>query len=138
MKKILFPVLQDISSRLAPTVVKLAKALEAEVHLLHIAPPTDSFLESRMRSDREWMTRFAENHLKEVSVHLADVIPGDPAKEIMKYSEEHGMNLIVMATHGRKGIDRFYFGHVAENVVAQASIPVLSINVGKCKTSFLD
>jgi len=41
------------------------------------------------------------------------------------------MDLVVLGTHGRKGLDRFYFGNVAESVVARSSVPVLSINIEK-------
>jgi len=56
------------------------------------------------------------------------VVPGVAAEEILKYIQTEGINLLVMGTHGRKGLDKVIFGSVAEQVVKSASVPVLMIN----------
>ncbi len=58
----------------------------------------------------------------------AEVVSGDPAEEIMRYAETEGVDLIVMGTHGRKGLERIIFGSVAEQVVKNAPVPVLVVN----------
>ena len=55
------------------------------------------------------------------------VLIGYAAEEILSRAEEEKVDLIVMGTHGRKGIDRILFGSVAEKVVKNASMPVLTI-----------
>ena len=52
---------------------------------------------------------------------------GHPAEVIAREAEDRGADLIVMGTHGRKGIDRILFGSVAEKVVKNASMPVLTV-----------
>ena len=52
---------------------------------------------------------------------------GDAAEEILTRANDEGADLIVMGTHGRKGIDRILFGSVAEKVVKNASMPVLTV-----------
>jgi nucleotide-binding universal stress UspA family protein len=52
---------------------------------------------------------------------------GNPAEEILKASEELDVDLVVMATHGRTGLRHLLAGSVAEEVVRQASCPVLTI-----------
>ena len=47
---------------------------------------------------------------------------------IVQHAEEKGIDLIITATHGRKGLDHVIFGSVAENVVRNAPVPVLTIN----------
>ena len=52
---------------------------------------------------------------------------GDPASEIVRLADEEGVEMIVLATHGRSGLVRFLMGSVAEAVVRRANCPVLSI-----------
>ncbi|WP_406695854.1 universal stress protein [Singulisphaera sp. Ch08] len=51
---------------------------------------------------------------------------GEPAKEILRLSEEVRCDLIVMGTHGRTGLDRVLTGSIAEKVVRMAGCPVLT------------
>jgi nucleotide-binding universal stress UspA family protein len=52
---------------------------------------------------------------------------GDPAAVILKSASETGADLIVMGTHGRTGLRRLLMGSVAEQVVREASCPVLTV-----------
>ena len=52
---------------------------------------------------------------------------GYAAKEIINRAHEENVDVIVMGTHGRKGIDRILFGSVAEKVVKNADMPVLTV-----------
>jgi universal stress protein A len=52
---------------------------------------------------------------------------GVPYKKIVEKAEKEGADLIVIATHGRTGLDQFMVGSVAQRVVARAPCPVLSI-----------
>jgi nucleotide-binding universal stress UspA family protein len=52
---------------------------------------------------------------------------GDPGAIIVRIAEEEKFDLIVMGTHGRKGIERLMMGSVAERIVRQAKCPVLTI-----------
>jgi len=52
---------------------------------------------------------------------------GDPAAEIVKAAATHHCGLIVLATHGRTGLQRFLMGSVAELVTRKASCPVLTV-----------
>jgi len=56
------------------------------------------------------------------------VLVGDVGEEILRYSDEIGANLIVMGTHGYKGLERIMFGSVADLVVKTSCCPVLTIN----------
>lgn len=52
---------------------------------------------------------------------------GDPVGEILHVAEDVHANLIVMGTHGRRGLSRLLMGSVAEQVVRQAGCPVLTV-----------
>lgn len=56
----------------------------------------------------------------------SDVIQGNPAPTIVEYAERYDHDLIVMPTHGRKGVSRYLLGSVTEKVVRLASVPVLT------------
>jgi nucleotide-binding universal stress UspA family protein len=60
--------------------------------------------------------------------HLLD---GSPSREIVRFAEDAGVDLVVMGTHGRGGIDRLLLGSVAERVVRSSSAPVLTVRVGE-------
>lgn len=53
---------------------------------------------------------------------------GTPAKQIITFADEHDVDMIIMATHGRKGISRGILGSVAEEVVRTGHIPVLLVH----------
>lgn len=55
------------------------------------------------------------------------LLQGTPAKEILKLAEEENAAMIVMGTHGRRGLRRMVLGSVAEAVVRGAKCPVLTI-----------
>jgi len=52
---------------------------------------------------------------------------GKPAREILDYADSHGIDQIVMGSHGRSGLDRTLLGSVAETVTRRAQIPVTII-----------
>ncbi|WP_372911714.1 universal stress protein [Salinigranum sp.] len=60
---------------------------------------------------------------------VAELRRGDPASEILRYVETTGVDLVVMGTHGRTGIERHLLGSVAEQVVRAASVPVVTLNL---------
>jgi nucleotide-binding universal stress UspA family protein len=62
----------------------------------------------------------------------AEVIMGKPADSIAEYAEKHGVDLIVIATHGRSGISRWVYGSVADKVLRSACVPVLMVRVPGC------
>jgi nucleotide-binding universal stress UspA family protein len=58
-----------------------------------------------------------------------EVLTGPAASEIVEYARAHGMDLIVMGTHGRRGLSHLLMGSVAERVLRTAPCPVLTVKV---------
>ncbi len=54
---------------------------------------------------------------------------GEPAEEIIKYAQSHDIDLIVMGTHGRRGLGRVFLGSVAEEVVRSSDVPVMTVRM---------
>jgi nucleotide-binding universal stress UspA family protein len=86
--------------------------------------PVAKFEEEMVEAAENKMESFLEKH-KNVK---AKVLVGDVAEEIIRYAEGSGMDLIVMGTHGYKGLEKVMFGSVAEKVVRSSPCPVLTIN----------
>jgi len=58
---------------------------------------------------------------------VAEVLDGHPAEELDVYAESHEVDLIIIGSHGRKGLDRLLIGSVADKVIRGAKVPVLVI-----------
>lgn len=77
----------------------------------------------------------AREYLKELTARLhwgalpvrAEVVAGSPADAIAEYTEKNGVDLIVMATHGRSGVSRIAWGSVADRVLRSVKVPVLMV-----------
>jgi len=104
----------------------------ATLDVLHVVPiplgpevaiPFDK-LEGRARLRLE---RLARKRIDPKLRHTFHVTTGDPGGEVVHLAEQIGADLIVMATHGRRGLRRFLLGSVAERVVREAPCPVLTI-----------
>jgi nucleotide-binding universal stress UspA family protein len=65
-------------------------------------------------------------------MHEATIVEiGDPAKKITQYAHDHNMDIIVVGSHNKTAVDRFFMGSVSTNVVYQATVPVLVMKVAR-------
>ncbi len=140
--KILFPVdISDASPNIAPWVILMAERFDAEIHLLFVArelgqyasfsviPGAIEQFETKLVKGAETkIEEFAEVHLKEYPNIRTRVALGNPAEKILDYIGDEEINLVIMGTHGRKGLERVFFGSVADRVVKMSPVPVLTIN----------
>lgn len=93
----------------------------------HVPPNTiDSFVGEIVSGAEKAMSTFVAEHFPGVDVK-SEVVVGYAAEEILALAENEKADIIVMGTHGRKGIDRILFGSVAEKVVKNSPLPVLTI-----------
>jgi nucleotide-binding universal stress UspA family protein len=90
-------------------------------------------------SIRELLLKEGKEALKQVETLARDmgiafegfVTEGNPGSEIISYAEAKGMDIIILGAVGRTGLDKFLLGSVAEKVVRNSSIPVLTIPRGR-------
>ena len=81
------------------------------------------------------MARTAADYLYKVAEGLGDldcrisvnVLVGNPAEEIVRFSERQGADLILMASRGKTGFSRWDMGNIAEKVVKATSAPVMLV-----------
>ena len=80
-----------------------------------------------MSEHRETLGKLAEARREIASFGEPIVEVGDPRDTIVETAEKLGADLIVMGTQGRRGLSRVMMGSVAEDVIRQASCPVLAV-----------
>ena len=120
--------------------LRLAHGLGGEVILLHVtveAPLYGEGLMSRKEvrdvfaAARKWATTTLEERAAALREHgLATRVllkTGVPHEEIVKTAAQEGVDLIVMGTHGRGAVERFFLGSVADRVVRSAPCPVVTV-----------
>jgi universal stress protein A len=118
-------------------------APDSEIHLLYVQEPMDSVymgvvpygpvfvgmdeVEENLRSElRQKLDNIGEKAgVPETGRHFLN---GTPAREIRRFAEEHGMNLIVLGTHGQKGV-QLLLGATANSVLHGSSCDVLAVRV---------
>lgn len=128
----------ECSHKAVASAVELARLSGGTVYAVYVVS-TDYF--SSMAVDTGWETMYEvlkkEGHAAVEYVKAvgdAEAVPvemivleGHPAPEIIDYAEENGMELIVLGTLGRTGIDRVLLGSVAGNVVRHSKVPVMVV-----------
>ncbi len=143
IKTILFPTDFSQGARAAMDhAVSLARDYHARLILLYVIQDISiaewyipsslsvtDLIEDMQKSAAKEMDKWAA----EVSKHVKDVekmvVRGVPFVEIIRIAKEKDVNLIVIGTHGRTGIDHMLFGSTAEKVVRKAPCPVLTVRI---------
>ena len=114
-----------------------------QVGKLTIESAVRSFLDRAERvacAAAKLVVQKAEHVLRAVTVipkgQEATLLQGNPSQEIVRYAKERNSDLIIMGTHGRKGINHMLMGSVAERVVRTAPCPMLTMRSKAQGTSF--
>ncbi len=139
ISRVLAPVdLSEQSDMVVHHAAALSDAYAAPLDLLHVVeeaaypsvygldPLTPSLpnVQDRAREALETLAGRLDLRTDPVNVH---VLAGYAARDIVEFAKDHEVDLIVMATHGRTGLNRFLIGSVAEKVVRRAPCPVFTL-----------
>jgi nucleotide-binding universal stress UspA family protein len=143
VKKILFPVdLTENTRRIFPFVLGMVHQCQAELHLLHVTLDMEQFGGlydlTALQTDFQGAAKtkledLCQCELAELPGVIIKVDNGDPAHKIVEYAAREGVDLVIMGTHGRKGLEHVICGSVAENVVRHSEVPVLTVNPHRVK-----
>ena len=90
--------------------------------------PISQFEEEMVQSAEKKMESFLAENLQSDLENSFTIIKGDVAEEIIEYATRNNIAMIIMGTHGYKGLEKVLFGSVAEKVVKTSPCPVLTIN----------
>lgn len=141
-KKILFPVdFSEPGKKVIPYVLTMAEKFKAEVHILFVSstlehfksiyvphPSISSFEKEVSEGAQRKIEEYAEDNFPKDRQPVQAVRLGDPAEAIIKYIEENGIDIAIVGTHARKGLERIIYGSVARTVFERSKIPILVIN----------
>jgi nucleotide-binding universal stress UspA family protein len=142
MRRIVFASDFSKASRKAFTAaIKTAKRAHASLSIVHVLAPflpigPDQYVgpetwEEIDKQARKWATR----HLDDLAgkARAAGVrakgflVEGTPAREVARFAKRQHADLVVIGTHGRTGFAKLFLGSVANQIVATASCPVMTV-----------
>ena len=133
-RKVLFPTeLGEVSAKALDMATSMARDRGATVLVLHVAQSTPV-------AAGEAYYAMAEPNVQKLLAELEHIRPtdatvpcehrietGDTIAAIIHVAKQEECDLIVMATHGRQGLSRFFMGSIAEEVLRRAPCPVLTV-----------
>jgi len=114
---------------------ELAKHFNAELHLVHVADGWAArnfdqlqLRESEeMKDDRDYLARVASDLTSQGLTVSTELAMGDPADELIRLSEERGVDLLAMSTHGHRFLNDLVRGTTVNRVRHLVKIPVLLV-----------
>lgn len=141
VNKILFPI--DVTEKvdpLLPWVATLVRKFDATLVVLFVTQDLTSFVsfymphphiktmqDEAIKAAQQKMAEIRQEYFKDFPKVETLVVQGAPADKILEVAQKEGVDLIIMGTHGRRGLERAIFGSVCDKVVRNSKIPVLTI-----------
>jgi len=116
--------------------IDLARRYDASLHTLYVV---DGAAYSTIDAGAEVVVEALESEGESATSRVAEaaedagvecvstVTTGTAYRSIIDYVDENAVDMVVMGTHGRKGLDRYLLGSVTERVVRTSDIPVLTV-----------
>lgn len=142
MKTILVPTdFSDCARYASETAIELAKIIGAEVHFFHfLSIPIDwthlSLQDAKKRypdvtkkvTDVNYQLTLLREKAAESGVNAQSFLGyNESAQDVVKRATDHDFNMIVMGSHGSKGLKEFFIGSNAEKVVRSSRVPVFIV-----------
>ena len=142
VKKILFPIdFAENFDSLLPWVSTFVEKFGATLYVVFVAQDLSSystfyvphgniqgFQEQAQEAAQKRMAEAAKDQFKDFPKLETRVLMGSPAEKILDLAKQENIDLIIMGAHGRKGLERVFFGSVADKVVTGALCPVMTIH----------
>lgn len=141
IKKIVVPVdFQKNTQKLVDYAVFIAKQLSAEIGFCHVlepfvmgdmmigSPSFSDFDVKRSADAEERMANLIEDSEALCPKCTGKVLLGETVDEIVGYAKNEKADMIIIGTHGAKGLEKILLGSVAERVVKRAGCPCLVMN----------
>ncbi len=135
-----------VAASALPVATTLASALRSRLTLLSVVEPITGrgpMPDAERLAANERATTLATAYLESIATSLRGegmtvttaIRAGDPADSIITAAEAEGHALIVIATHGRSGIQRLRLGSVTRHILHQATVPTLVVGATETDTS---
>ena len=126
------------------TALALAKANRATLAILHVVVPITPIVPEQYFDAQTWeqidsqSRRWGQQQLRKLTDKAKNagiravsvLLEGDPAQQITRAVRSKRADLLVVGTHGRTGLTKFFVGSIASRLVATASCPVVTVRGG--------
>ncbi|MGB7218264.1 MAG: universal stress protein [Vicinamibacterales bacterium] len=123
------------------TAVTMAQSLDAKLTIIHVIAPiiatapeqyVDAVtLDQLSKQERQWGAEQLEKlaaRARKAGVRAATLLrDGDPSEQILRASRSTKADIVVLGTHGRRGLSKLILGSVAARLVATALCPVVTV-----------
>ena len=134
LRKILIPLDgSKTAETVLPYIKYLASQFDSKIEVLGVGIGNKNRRVNRLLN--EYIDNTVSNLNAEKIETEAVVIYGSAADKILNYSKQNDIDLIIMATHGRSGVKRWWMGSVAEKIISQSITPILLIPSKKKKVT---
>lgn len=143
IRRVLWPTdLSENAQAALPYVTSLSEKFQTEVHVLYVIEELalheswyGEFDDSHIKKIHAWeeekakkrLNKICEDYLVGCPLYIKHVAIGDPAQEILRLIDQEEIDMVIMASKGRKG--RFQFGGVAEKIVKNSPVTVVTIPI---------
>lgn len=126
----------ETTDRALEHALDLAGRYDAELHVLYVVDATVFANDVETGTIVEEFETMGNRIVDQTSQQAADagieparttVVRGTPHERILEYIDENDVDLVVMGTHGRTGLDRYLLGSVTEKIVRLSDAPVLTV-----------
>lgn len=130
----------DAATRALDHALDIAGQYDARIHALYVVDAnaystleagTDVVISALEEEGNEAIEAVADRAAAAGVETATEVTTGTVHRTIIEYADDHGIDLIVMGTHGRRGLDRYLLGSVTEKVVRASDVPVLTIRAAE-------
>jgi nucleotide-binding universal stress UspA family protein len=139
IKRILAPTdFSDVSAKGVLYACQLAKEAGAELVVMNIVTLDESNVVSKreMEQHKQLLDEFLADKVAAVGsdITIRKVVePGQPYSTIVHWAENEGIDLIVISSHGRRGLSRMVMGSVTEEILRKSPCPVLVVPMERQK-----
>jgi nucleotide-binding universal stress UspA family protein len=130
------------SGRAFDEAVSLARQNKAELLVAHVIEPLASYVSGEDFAGAELYMRLEETTMRDAQTSMKKLmqrlehlgvkaksllLKGTPHEQIVKAAKNRKADMIVLGTHGRKGLSKLFLGSVAGRVVSTAHCPVVTV-----------
>jgi nucleotide-binding universal stress UspA family protein len=128
-----------ITTKLVDYAVNMANRLSGVIHFFHVVhfyagdtmlglPYAQEYETNLLKNAEERMANLLADHKERCPKCTGEVVIGDPVEKIVEFAQAKESDLIIISTHGLKGLEKILLGSVAERVLKRAHCPVLFLN----------
>ena len=138
----------ELAECVLPHVETIAKGCEVrEIVLIRVVEPLEmptrgglafsqdelDRMEAERKSEaRDYLNQWVDQLNRKGLFVRSELLDGKAAESIAEYAEKTEADLIAIATHGRSGVSRWYWGSVADRILRSACVPVLMVRAPGC------